>query len=143
MAMMESMAKAERAAAVAKWWRRAEALREDSLRFLRSLPYANQQILLRSPKIGDFFHVYLFAEMLEALGRHIGRSHRVGSRRLSERRPTITADEYGYAARDYLLANDFIPQDIRDAYESVATGLLNDMHNILNCLLYTSPSPRD
>ena len=79
----------------------------------------------RAPELDD-------PQSLEVLGRYIGRIHRMGGSRLFERRPTITADEYGYAARDYLLANDFIPDDIRDAYESIATGLLKEMHNILN-----------
>ena len=55
---------AERERKVAKWWQRAEDLREDSLKFLRTLPYANRQILIRGEKIGEFFHVYLCAGML-------------------------------------------------------------------------------
>ena len=35
---------------------KAEALRQDSLDFLRTLPTANQQVLVRGERVGEFFH---------------------------------------------------------------------------------------
>jgi Ser/Thr protein kinase RdoA (MazF antagonist) len=78
----------------------------------------------RAPELDD-------PNSLEVLGRYIGRIHRVGATKPFFHRPTISIDEYGFASQEYLLANNFIPDDLIPAYDSVATGLLNDLQPIL------------
>ena len=56
---------------------------------------------------------------LEQLGRFIGRLHAVGAARAFKHRPALTVEAFGDESRDYLLAHDFIPGDIRAAWESV------------------------
>ena len=56
---------------------------------------------------------------LEQLGRFIGRLHAVGAARAFRHRPTLTIEAFGDESRDYLLAHDFIPGDIRAAWKSV------------------------
>jgi Ser/Thr protein kinase RdoA (MazF antagonist) len=64
---------------------------------------------------------------LEILGRYIGRIHRVAGSKSFQFRPALSMQEFGYAAREFLLANDFIPGELIPAYDSVANGLLSDL----------------
>lgn len=56
---------------------------------------------------------------LEWMGRFLGRIHAVGALQNYQQRPSINLDTFGMAARDYLLANNFIPADLLPAYRSV------------------------
>ena len=67
---------------------------------------------------------------LTVLGRYIGRIHRVGASKKFQHRSTISISEFGYAARDFLLGNGFIPDDLTEAYESVATSVLEDLEEV-------------
>jgi len=58
----------ERRKIIEFWTTRAEELREKSLTYLDKLPFSNRQILLKGRNIGEFFHVYLFAELIAASG---------------------------------------------------------------------------
>ncbi len=78
----------------------------------------------RAPELDD-------SASLEILGRYIGRIHRVGGVRPFVHRPTVSIEEFGFAAREFLLTNDFIPPELLDAYESVSSGVLGDLQTIL------------
>ena len=64
-------------------------------------------------------------ETLEWMGRFIGRIHAIGATRIFEHRPALDIATFGEEPRDYLLANDFIPSDLRAAYEAVITLALD------------------
>ncbi|HEU4850578.1 MAG TPA: serine/threonine protein kinase [Telluria sp.] len=66
----------------------------------------------RAPELDD-------PKVLEWVGRFIGRIHAVGMRRPFALRPAITPLTFGREPRDWLLANDFIPPDLLQAYTSV------------------------
>ncbi|MDE2429772.1 MAG: serine/threonine protein kinase [Burkholderiales bacterium] len=72
----------------------------------------------RAPEIGD-------AATLEWLGRFIGRIHAVGAVRAFAERPALDLQSFGIAPRDWLLAHDFIPDDLRVAYLSVSQQALD------------------
>jgi Ser/Thr protein kinase RdoA (MazF antagonist) len=57
---------------------------------------------------------------LEWLGRFIGRIHAVGALRPFAARPALDVASFGLEPRDWLLAHDFIPADLREAWRSVA-----------------------
>ncbi|MGI9237716.1 MAG: serine/threonine protein kinase [Woeseiaceae bacterium] len=59
------------------------------------------------------------------LGRLVARIHLDGEKRSFEHRPSIDIESYGVASLEYLLENDFIPEDNLDAYESVADLVLD------------------
>lgn len=59
------------------------------------------------------------------LGRLVARIHLEGETRRFAHRPTIDINSYGVESLGYLLDNDFIPDDNRDAYESVAELVLD------------------
>ena len=59
------------------------------------------------------------------LGRLVARIHLEGETGRFRHRPSIDIDSYGTESAEYLLDNDFIPDDIRDAYESIVDAVLD------------------
>ncbi len=72
----------------------------------------------RAPDLDDF-------ELLKQLGRLVGRIHLEGETGRFRHRPGIDIDTYGSESIAFLVDNDFIPDDIHDAYESVAELVLD------------------
>jgi Ser/Thr protein kinase RdoA (MazF antagonist) len=72
----------------------------------------------RAPELGD-------PDTLEWLGRFIGRIHAVGALQPYRHRPTLDSVTFGEEPRDYLLAHDFIPPDLLEAYRSVVAQALD------------------
>jgi Ser/Thr protein kinase RdoA (MazF antagonist) len=62
---------------------------------------------------------------LEWMGRFIGRIHAIGALKPFELRPSLDIESFGLEPRDYLLAHDFIPQDLREVYAGVAAQALD------------------
>ena len=62
---------------------------------------------------------------LEWLGRFIGRIHAVGALVPFAHRPMLDIATFGDEPRDYLLAHDFVPPDLVDAYRSVSAMALD------------------
>jgi len=67
----------------------------------------------RTPELED-------ADTLRWLGRYLGRIHAVGAARPFRERPALDPDSFGREPRDWLLAHDFIPADLRAAWASAA-----------------------
>jgi Ser/Thr protein kinase RdoA (MazF antagonist) len=62
---------------------------------------------------------------LERLGLYIARIHTVGAAHPFQHRPAVSVREFGEDARDYVLGHDFVPPDLRAAYEAVVTQALD------------------
>ena len=58
------------------------------------------------------------------LGRFIGRIHAIGAQRGFEHRPALDIASFGDEPREFLLANGFVPDDLREAYGSVSAMAL-------------------
>lgn len=58
-------------------------------------------------------------EVLEWLGRFIGRIHAVGATKAFHHRPTLDVQSFGTEPSDFLLAHGWIPEDLLPAYTSV------------------------
>jgi Ser/Thr protein kinase RdoA (MazF antagonist) len=71
----------------------------------------------RTPELGD-------PKALEWIGRFIGRIHAVGATRPFKSRETLTSQTFGHDARAFLLATDFIPADLLDAWKAVTQQAL-------------------
>ncbi len=71
----------------------------------------------RAPELSD-------RNTLEWLGRFIGRIHAVGAAAAFRERPVLDIAGFGEEPRDYLLAHDFIPPDLIDAWRSVVDQAL-------------------
>ena len=66
-------------------------------------------------------------EVLEWMGRFLGRIHAVGAIENYVHRPTHNLTTFGTEPRDWLLAHDFIPADLREAWTSVAALALESV----------------
>ena len=67
-------------------------------------------------------------DVLEWMGRFLGRIHAVGAIRPFVHRPAITIANFGEQPRDWLLAHDFIPADLRATWLSVIDQALLGVH---------------
>ncbi|MCZ6773984.1 MAG: serine/threonine protein kinase [Proteobacteria bacterium] len=67
----------------------------------------------RAPELDDF-------DQLQQLGRLVARIHLVGEISDFANRPQIDVESYGTASCEFLLDEEFIPDEMRDAYSSVA-----------------------
>src|SRR5256886_9190823 len=64
-------------------------------------------------------------DTLVRIGRYIARIHAVGATAPFQARPALTIDEFGVASRDYLLAHDFLPPDLRAVWHGVVDHALD------------------
>ena len=55
-------------------------------------------------------------EVLEWIGRFIGRIHAAGATRAFATRPALDAESFGAEPRGWLLAHDFVPRDLLEAW---------------------------
>jgi Ser/Thr protein kinase RdoA (MazF antagonist) len=67
----------------------------------------------RTPELDD-------PDTLEWLGRFIGRIHEVGKLAPFAHRPVLDIATFGDEPRAFLLAHEFVPPDLLDAYQSVS-----------------------
>lgn len=68
-------------------------------------------------------------ETLRWLGRFVARIHAIGELEDFEHRPTIGWKEFGEAPVRYVLDHDFVPADLRVAYESTALDVIERVRN--------------
>lgn len=67
---------------------------------------------------------------LQQLGRFVGRIHLVGETGAFEHRPRIDVDSYAIDSRNYLLDENFIPEEMADVYDSIADAVID---GVLQC----------
>ena len=67
----------------------------------------------RAPELDD-------PATLQWLGRFLGRIHAVGAIAPFAHRPRIDPESFGSTPRDWLLAHEFLPPDLQDAWRSIA-----------------------
>jgi Ser/Thr protein kinase RdoA (MazF antagonist) len=65
-------------------------------------------------------------ETLEWLGRFLGRIHAVGANRAYQTRPSLDMRSFGIESRDVLIAGNWLPEDLRLAWISVADQALEE-----------------
>ncbi len=63
-------------------------------------------------------------DQLEQMGRFMGRIHQVGRQAPFQHRPTLDIQSFGHDAKNFVLANDFIPAELIQAYDSLTSQLL-------------------
>jgi Ser/Thr protein kinase RdoA (MazF antagonist) len=77
----------------------------------------------RAPELAD-------PDALQWIGRFLARIHSVGELETFTTRPALDIDTYGHEPREFLLASDFLPPDLFDAYQSVSAQALD---GVLRC----------
>lgn len=73
----------------------------------------------RAPDLEDF-------DQLEQMGRFMGRIHRVGQTHTFQHRPTLNIETFAQQPRDFILAHDFIPSELLEAYRSLTDQLIQE-----------------
>lgn len=66
-------------------------------------------------------------ETLQWLGRFLGRIHAVGATQNYTQRPTLDVQNFGVEPSEFLLAQDFIPRDLREVYCGLVTHALDSV----------------
>ena len=74
----------------------------------------------RAPELDNLEH-------LHQLGRFIGRIHAAGKAFPLQHRIKFSVARFGSDCVDYLLSNDFIPSDLREAYQAVTNEILSEI----------------
>jgi Ser/Thr protein kinase RdoA (MazF antagonist) len=64
-------------------------------------------------------------DVLEWIGRFLGRIHAVGASARFAHRPALDVASFGDAPRAYLLEHDWLPADLREVYEGVSAQALD------------------
>lgn len=76
------------------------------------------------PRVGGRAPMLDDRRNLEQLGRFLGRLHAVGAASRFAHRPALTVEDYGVRAARFLLEEGFIPVELREAYESLSSDLI-------------------
>lgn len=71
-----------------------------------------------SPNLDDW-------DTLLSLGRTLGRMHALGKEKIFEYRPAIDVKTFGYDSLAFLLEQGFIPDQLRDQYQTAGNQLLS------------------
>jgi Ser/Thr protein kinase RdoA (MazF antagonist) len=68
---------------------------------------------------------------LLVMGRFVARIHAIGALKNFEHRRQMDLDSFAIQSREYLLQHDFLPEDVRPAYESLSADLIAAMEQRL------------
>lgn len=71
-----------------------------------------------APELGDL-------DQLLSIGRVLGRMHQLGKQSDFKHRPSLDIQSYGIDSREFLLKENFIPNNLLSAYESLSQDLLD------------------
>jgi Ser/Thr protein kinase RdoA (MazF antagonist) len=77
-----------------------------------------EQFLGRPPELDNL-------DNLLVMGRFVGRIHAVGALHDFEHRVELTVERLAVHSRQFLLENNFLPKDLRPAYESLSQDLID------------------
>jgi Ser/Thr protein kinase RdoA (MazF antagonist) len=76
-----------------------------------------EQFLGRPPELDNL-------DNLLVMGRFVGRIHAVGALHSFQHRVELTPERFARSSRQFLLENNFLPTELRPAYESLSQDLL-------------------
>lgn len=74
----------------------------------------------RAPDLEDF-------DLLEQLGRFMGRIHQTGKSKAFEHRPELNIETFGHQPQQYILKHNFIPPELLNAYQTLTDDLLKNI----------------
>ncbi len=63
-------------------------------------------------------------EVLERIGRFLGRIHRVGSAKAFEHRPALDMQSFGFESRDFLVEHALVPKELRAPWMEITEQAL-------------------
>jgi Ser/Thr protein kinase RdoA (MazF antagonist) len=71
-------------------------------------------------------------DTLQIIGRTLGKLHSIGSAARFKHRVQLSIATFAEASSAYLLEHDFIPSDVRKAYETLARDLIRRVQQVFN-----------
>ncbi len=71
-------------------------------------------------------------EVLERIGRFLGRIHRVGSAKPFEHRPTLDMQSFGFESRDFLVEHALVPRELRAPWMEITEQALQGAAQAFN-----------
>jgi len=74
----------------------------------------------RAPELDD-------EDLSRQLGRLVARRHLLGATKSFQHRPILDIETYGHQSCDYLLAKNFIPASLEDAYKGISQHLFENI----------------
>ena len=74
-------------------------------------------------------------ENLKQLGRMIGRIHAIGRTGRFEYRPALSVKDYGQAALDFLIEQEFVPNELTHNFTQAAQGLLDQVQAMYESIM--------
>lgn len=77
-------------------------------------------------------------DTLYRMGQHLGRIHAMGQVEDFAHRPALTLEDFGIRSRSYLLENNFIPNSLVPAYETLSQHLIEKMQSAMEEVDYRS-----
>jgi Ser/Thr protein kinase RdoA (MazF antagonist) len=77
------------------------------------------------PRCGGRAPEFDHSDVLEWMGRFVGRIHAVGALHPFVHRPAIDISTFGEEPRDWLLAHEFLPTELREVWRGVAAQALD------------------
>ncbi len=79
-----------------------------------------EQFLGRAPELDNL-------DNLLVMGRFVGRIHAVGASKHFSHRVDLSMERFAIRSRQFLLENNFLPADLRTAYESLSRDLVDKL----------------
>jgi Ser/Thr protein kinase RdoA (MazF antagonist) len=79
-----------------------------------------------------------YGDNLEIMGRSLAQLHNVGYNQPFVHRPAITIDSYAKASSQFLLDNQFIPNELQPAYKSLIDDIIPRLENAFASVQYES-----
>ncbi|MFT7562258.1 MAG: Ser/Thr protein kinase RdoA (MazF antagonist), partial [Flavobacteriales bacterium] len=67
-------------------------------------------------------------DTLHTLGQHLGRLHALGATKDFHHRPQFSLKSFAIDSRSYLLDNDFIPRNLKEAYAAISEYILESLN---------------
>ena len=104
--------------------RQLDSEHEQSLHYYKGFRFAVY------PRRGGHWPDLDKADNLRWIGRFLGRIHQVAGAKPFAFRPVIDIRNFGRESFEFVMASGFVPQDIRQSYESVVTHLLAQVEQI-------------
>ena len=73
-------------------------------------------------------------ETLEWVGRFLGRIHAIGARGTYKARPSLDIESFGVEPRDFLVAGDWLPDELRDVWIGLADQAIDGVRDAYQCV---------
>jgi len=104
----------------------------------KTLIYHNQYRFALYPRHGGRTPELDNKDHLQWIGRFIGRIHSVGATESYQHRPAIDINSFAIEASQFLIANEFIPDYLNEAYQSLINDLIKLLEQRFELVKYDS-----